>query len=441
MPADLGPSFSWNLVADLDQMWRFPFMVNAFRAGLIVAVLSGVVGWFMVLRRQSFAGHTLAVVSFPGAAGAALVGISATYGLFAFAVVAALVIAAVPAGVAQAGSEESALTGTVLALALAAGYLFLSLYGGFLGGVEALLFGTFLGITTAQVVTLLVGAVVVLAALAVIGRPLFFASVDPDVAQARGVPVRLIATTYLVLLALTAAEVSQITGTLLVFALLVAPAAAAQQLTTRPVASLLASAGLGLLITWLALFVGYFTSAPIGFALTTAGFAAYGLATALAPSPRAPGPDASAGRGRDLTRGAPHRGLRPARARRRRADRRRGRAGGLLPGAAGTGVQWRRAQPCRLHGGVGRARSGAESHDRAVRLDHRDGSGCSPCSAVGADPATSPSARASPGSWVWACWPSRSWRLAPVVGVAAPTAWPACASCSGRSSVSTPPVR
>jgi zinc/manganese transport system permease protein len=274
------PVFHWDLLADFDEIWRFPFMVNAFRAGAIVAVLAGVVGWFMVLRRQSFAGHTLAVVSFPGAAGAALVGVSATYGLFAFAVGAALVIAAVPAGAGRAYREESAVTGTVLSFALAAGYFFATLYGGFLGGVNALLFGTFLGITSAQVGILCVAAGLVLAALTVIGRPLLFGSVDADVAQARGVPVRLLSAGYLVLLALTAAAVSQITGTLLVFALLVAPAAAAQQLSARPAISLALAVAIGLVITWTALFVGYFTAYPIGFDLTTLGFAAYLAATA-----------------------------------------------------------------------------------------------------------------------------------------------------------------
>ena len=111
------PQLTWNLVEDVRQVLEYPFMVNAFRAGAIVAVLAGLVGWFMVLRRQSFAGHTLAVVGFPGAAGAVLVGVGATYGLLAFAVVAALVIGLVPASTGRSYSEESAVTGTVNAFA------------------------------------------------------------------------------------------------------------------------------------------------------------------------------------------------------------------------------------------------------------------------------------------------------------------------------------
>src|SRR5712692_9853510 len=155
---------SWNVVADLRQLMQFPFMVNALRAGTIVAVAAGALGWFMVLRRQAFAGHTLAIVSFPGAAAAILVGISATVGYFAAAIAAALVIAAVPRSAdGRAGSSESAIIGTVQAFALACGALFVGLYGGFLNGLTNLLFGSFLGISPSQVVALLAVATAALA--------------------------------------------------------------------------------------------------------------------------------------------------------------------------------------------------------------------------------------------------------------------------------------
>jgi zinc/manganese transport system permease protein len=273
-----GPS--WNLIADIQQMWSFPFMVNAFRAGGIIAVAAGAIGWFMVLRRQSFAGHTLSVVGFPGAAGATLLGVSATYGYFAFCLAAALVIAALPRAGQGGYSQESAVTGTIQAFALACGFLFVALYKGFLGGINALLFGSFLGITSSQVLLLLAVALVGLAVLAVIGRPLFFASIDPDVAAANRVPVRALSVAFLVLLGLAAAEASQITGTLLVFALLVMPAATAQVLTARPAASLALTVLIGLVITWLGLAVAYYSPYPIGFFVTTFGFAAYVLAQA-----------------------------------------------------------------------------------------------------------------------------------------------------------------
>jgi zinc/manganese transport system permease protein len=276
--ADAAPAWSWNPVTDLQQMWAYPFMVNAFRAGTVVAVAAGVIGWFMVLRRQSFAGHTLAVVGFPGAAGATLIGVGATYGYFAFCIAAALVIAAFPRAGRSADGEESALTGTVQAFMLACGFLFTALYKGLLGGVTSLLFGSFLGITTTRVWTLLAVAAAVLALLAAIGRPLLFASVDPDVAAGRGVPVRLLSTAFLVLLGAAAAETSQITGTLLVFALLVMPAATAQTLTARPAASLALTVLVAVTVTWLGLITAYYSPYPIGFYVTTFAFAGYVLA-------------------------------------------------------------------------------------------------------------------------------------------------------------------
>ncbi|MFJ9894283.1 metal ABC transporter permease [Streptomyces sp. NPDC091280] len=293
--ADTSAGWSWNPVTDLQQMWAFPFMVNAFRAGTVVAVLAAVMGWFMVLRRQSFAGHTLAVVSFPGAACATLLGIGAGFGYFAFCVGGALVIAAIPragAGGGDGGGQESALTGTVQAFLLACGFLFVALYKGFLGGVNSLLFGSFLGITTVQVTVLAVVAVLALGVLAVIGRPLLFASVDADVAAGRGVPVRALSVVFLVLLGAATAEAGQITGTLLVFALLVMPAAAAQQLTARPGAGLALSVAIAVAVTWTGLIAAYYSPYPIGFYVTTFAFAVYVLVrtgralTASAGQPR-----------------------------------------------------------------------------------------------------------------------------------------------------------
>jgi len=259
----------------------YPFMVHAFEAGTIVAVVCGAMGWFMVLRRQTFAGHTLAVVGFPGAAGAILIGASAGLGYFAFCIAAALIIGAA-AGTAEAPSyrDESALIGTVQAMALGLGFLFVTLYHGNLTGLTGLLFGSFLGITSQQVVALLVIGAAALLTLAVIGRPVLFASVDPDVAEAAGLPVRLLAIGFLVLLGVAVAEASQITGSLLVFALLVLPPATAQVITGRPVLGVGLAVGLGVAVTWTSLVVAFYTPYPPGFYLTTIGFAAYVAARA-----------------------------------------------------------------------------------------------------------------------------------------------------------------
>jgi zinc/manganese transport system permease protein len=274
------PNLSWDLVADVRELFRYAFMINAIEAGTIAAVLAAVVGWFMVLRRQSFTGHTLAVIGFPGAAGALVLGVSATYGFFAFSLVGALVIATAGARSRGAPGAESAVTGTVQATALALGFWFSTLYGGFTGGASGLLFGSFLGITAGQVQTLSVLAFAMLALMAVAGRPLLFASVDPTVAVARGVPVRALSLMFLLVLAVTAAAAAQITGTLLVFALLVAPAATALRLTARPVLGIALAVVIGVLVTWTALFLAYYVPYPIGFFLTSTAFAAY-LAASL----------------------------------------------------------------------------------------------------------------------------------------------------------------
>ncbi|MFF7403395.1 metal ABC transporter permease [Streptomyces murinus] len=269
------PAWSWNLLADFQEMWSYPFMVNAFRAGAVVAGVCAVVGWFVVLRRQTFAAHTVSTVAFPGAAGAVLLGVSAVYGYFTLCVAAALVIAALRGG---GHHQESALTGTVQAFLLASGFLFIALYKGLLAGPQTILFGTFLGITSAQVTLLTVVGAVVLAVLALIGRPLLFASVDPQVAGGRGVPVRALSVVFLVLLGAATAEASQITGTLLVFALMVIPAATAQTLTARPASSLALSVLLALAATWLGLTAAYYSPYPLGFFVTSIAFAGYLLA-------------------------------------------------------------------------------------------------------------------------------------------------------------------
>jgi zinc/manganese transport system permease protein len=275
------PTLSWDLVRDLRQLLRFPFMVHAFQAGTIVAAMAGVVGWYVVLRRQTFAAHTVAVMSFPGAAGAALAGLPAALGYYLACAASGLTIGASGGGevaVRRARSRESATIGAVQVAGLALGFLFLSLYCGVLEELETLLFGSFLGIDSGQVLTLLLIAAAVLVALALLGRPLLLASLDPEVARARGVPVRALDAGFLLLLGLAVAATSQITGALLVFALLVAPAVTAQALTGRPLLGLGLSVLIALLVIWLGLALAYFSIYPLGFYVTSLAFGAYLLA-------------------------------------------------------------------------------------------------------------------------------------------------------------------
>jgi zinc/manganese transport system permease protein len=272
---------SWNPITDGRALFTFPFMQHALAAGTIVAVMAGVIGWFMVLRRQTFAGHTLSVTAFTGASAASLAGVPVLIGYFGICGAGALALAAA-AGTRRNLSTESAATGSVGALALALGFLFVSLYHGVLNGLDSLLFGTFLGITSSQVLVLLVVAVAGIAVVGIAARPLLFASVDPDVARAGGVPVRLLGLGFLLVLGLSVAETSQITGALLVFALLVTPAATAQLLTPRPLLGVVLSVALALAVTWIGLALAYFSIYPVGFYITSLSFAAYLVARILA---------------------------------------------------------------------------------------------------------------------------------------------------------------
>jgi zinc/manganese transport system permease protein len=274
-----GSGLSWNIINDVRLMWSLPSMLNAFRAGTVVAVLAAMVGWYMVTRRQSFAGHTLSVVGFPGAAAAVFAGVSIAYGYFTFCIAAALVIALARSRAAGRVEGDGAVIGTVNAFALASGLLFIALYKGYLSGTTDLLFGSVLGITSNQVLGLAVTAAVVLGALAVIGRPLLLSSIDSALAQSRGVPTRALDIIYLLLLGVTVAEVSQVTGALLVFALLALPAATAQLLTAAPARGMLISIGIAILIVWLGLTGTYFSTYPVGFWLTSFAFGFYVLAS------------------------------------------------------------------------------------------------------------------------------------------------------------------
>jgi len=268
-----GPS--WDLVADVQLLLQFHFMQNALVAGTLVALLAGAAGYFVVLRGQSFAAHMLSQVGFPGAAGAVLVHVAPVFGLIAFCVAAALGIGWVGRNVDAGHRAESAAVGSILAFSLGLGLLFFRLYAGSAAGIYGFLFGTILGISDRDVQLTLFVALLGLAALAIFGRPLVFATVDPDVAEARGVNVRLISIGFLLILALSVAITVQIVGTLLIFALLVAPGASALQLTARPVRALALSVLLSLGFTWLGLALAYFSDLPVGFFITTLSFAAY----------------------------------------------------------------------------------------------------------------------------------------------------------------------
>ncbi len=274
----MNTQLSLDPITDVRELFTFPFMVNALEAGTIVAVLAAVVGWYMVLRRQSFAGHTLSVMAFPGAAGGALAGLPTGLGYYLACGGAALLMRRGRGSIRRGSGTEMATIATVQVVGLAAGFLFLSLNDSVLSGTETLLFGTFLGVSRGQVLTLLIIALAALALIALAARPLLLETIDSEAARARGLPVALLDTGFLLVLAAAVAATSQITGALLVFALLVAPAAAAQQLTMRPGLGLALSVLFALVVVWLGLGIASFSIYPVGFYVTSIAFAVYLIA-------------------------------------------------------------------------------------------------------------------------------------------------------------------
>ncbi len=252
-------------------MLDYEFMRTAFAAAAVVALLAGPVGYFLVLRGQTFAGHALAHVGFTGATGAVLLGLAPLYGLFLLTVAAGFAMGAFGDKLAN----RDVAIGLVLALALGIGLLFLHFFTGFATQATALLFGNILAVSKPTLLMLTVMSVICFGILAAISRPLLFASLQPELAEAKGVHERLLSTVFLVIVAVATAGASQIVGVLLVFALMVGPAAAAQRLTLGVVPGLVASAGLALAEAWGGLALAYATDWPTSFWITTLSVAVY----------------------------------------------------------------------------------------------------------------------------------------------------------------------
>ena len=257
-------------------MLEYDFMRTAFLAAAIVAAVSGTVGYVLVLRGEAFAGHALAHVGFTGATGAVLVGASPLWGLVLLTVLGGV-------GMGLLGkrlAERDVAIGVVLSVSLGFGLLFLHFFTAYASQATALLFGNVLGVDEPTLWTLLGLGVVSLAALAAIARPLLFASLQPELAEARGVPIRLLSVLFLAIVGLAVSECAQIVGVLLVFTLMVGPAAAAQRLTTGLGSGVALSAALALLEAWGGLALAYWTDWPTSFWITALSGSVY-LVTCL----------------------------------------------------------------------------------------------------------------------------------------------------------------
>ncbi|QIX18580.1 metal ABC transporter permease [Burkholderia multivorans] len=253
-------------------MFDYDFMINAFAASGIVAVLAGIVGYFLVLRGQTFAGHALSHVGFTGATGAVLFGISPIWGMVGFTLATGIAMGAL--GERLAGRDVA--IGVILSGALGFGLLFLHFYTSFATQVTALLFGNVLAVSRDTLAVLAGIGVVSLVALALIARPLLFASLQPELAEAKGVSLRTVSVLFLAVCALAVAAATQIVGVLLVFTLLVGPAAAAQNVSTRLSIGVLLAALFALFEAWFGIVLAYHTDWPTSFWITALSGLVYG---------------------------------------------------------------------------------------------------------------------------------------------------------------------
>ncbi len=271
------PPFTLNLWQDIQAMLHYDFMRQAMLAGTILSLVTGLVGYFVVLRHQAFAGESLSDVAFTGALGGAAFGINPLGSLL----VSTIAVGVVMGGFGERLRGRDVAIGTVLAWVLGLGVLFLSLFttqasgtGTGFSGVTVL-FGNILGISINQVQIIAGISGLAILLLFLIARPLLFASLDPDVAAAQGVPVRLLGLGFMVLLAITVSEATLAVGALLVFALLLLPAAIAHQVSSRPGTSLTLAAGLAVAMTWLGIAIGFYTGYPSSVCISLLAFVSY----------------------------------------------------------------------------------------------------------------------------------------------------------------------
>ncbi|MBE3557953.1 MAG: metal ABC transporter permease [Ktedonobacteraceae bacterium] len=262
-------------------LFRYELVQNAFLAGTVVAIVAAVMGYFVVLRAQAFAGETLTDIGFAGASGAALFGIGPLFGMFVLTLLSAVGMSALGERIRGRDVE----IGMVLSFALGLGVLFLSLT---IQGASStnvgigILFGSILSVSRTDVLITLGTGIVALVAIALLFRPLLFSSVDPEVAQARGIPVRLLSLIFLLLLALTISEAVLVVGALLVSALLIVPAATAERLARSPLAAIGLSVVLGVAFTWIGLILAFVGTGgrhlPVSFYISALAALSYFLA-------------------------------------------------------------------------------------------------------------------------------------------------------------------
>ncbi len=267
------------MIHQLVYMLGYGFAQNALVAGILVAVVAGLVSRFVVARNMSFAVHALAEVGFTGSTGFILIGLSPVLGLLTGSLLTAFFIGALGVRI----RERDAVVGVVMAFGLGLGVLFTALYARYATAI-AILFGAITEVSLGDLMLLAGVAVVTIVGLGVMYRPLTFATVDPVVAEARGVPVRLISILFLLMLAAAVAEAVQVVGVLLILTLLITPGATAERLTANPGLATVTSVGVALLATVGGILLALVSSWPVSFYVATIAFVCYLAARFGAPA-------------------------------------------------------------------------------------------------------------------------------------------------------------
>ena len=253
------------------EILHYSFIQNAFVASTFVAIIAAFVGYFLLIRGLTFAGHALSHIGFAGAAGAVFLGIDPVFGLLVFTILAGI-------GIGMLGRilrERDVTIGILLTLALAFGVLFLFLYQGYAEQAYSILFGTILGISSQDVFITAIFSILSFIALLFLFRPLLFSSFDPEVAEARGVPTRVLAILFLILVAITVSISVQVVGVLLIFTLLVGPAATAMRVVKNPFLAIPLAMALGIANSWNGIFIAAQTNLPVSFFIATLSFGTY----------------------------------------------------------------------------------------------------------------------------------------------------------------------
>jgi zinc/manganese transport system permease protein len=258
----------------MDQVLRllgYEFAQNALAAGVVIALVCGIVSWFVVARNMSFAVHALSELGFTGAAAAVYLGVSTIVGLLVGTFVSAILIGIL--GVRA--RERDTVVGVIMAFGLGLGVLFLTLYPRYATQAFAILFGTITGVSQADVLLLVGVGFLTLVGLAVVYRPLMFATVDADVAAARGVPVSVLGVIFLLIMAAAVAEAVQIVGVLLILTLLITPGATAERLSASPGRAILISVAVALLCVVGGILLSLAFNLPVSVFVTGLSFACY----------------------------------------------------------------------------------------------------------------------------------------------------------------------